>query len=165
MSTDLERPPEEMARRPAGEGWLEMHIWRDIGWAVRCRPFAGSDGLSWEFEGYEVKAFDDGHFEYQRADSDLYPDLTRDIDAAERIFYCSVSWDGCSNWSWDTEEGMWHACRVGDVGRMSQAMERVYQVASVRVSRWEHGLAGTGHLFAASGAVIVGVLALPEETP
>lgn len=42
MSTDLERPPEEMARRPAGEGWLEMHIWRDIGWAVRCRPFPGA---------------------------------------------------------------------------------------------------------------------------
>ncbi len=120
-------------------GW-EIIEWRDLDYLARVT--AESHHL--DFEVYEVTSWESWlngvhqpgpHFE--RADASSSMDTTLDITEAEYLFRGGVKWDGCSNWSWNTDACMWHGCGFDDVINLTEAMKRVYLLASSRVDGFD----------------------------
>jgi len=73
---------------------------------------------------------------YDRAGSLSNMDSVEDLSLAEPFIVGSVKWDGCSNWSFNTEACMHHACDKESLGHIGQILMECWEMTSTLCPNW-----------------------------
>lgn len=118
--------------------------WTDIGWTVLIR----NHGHVIQFKAFEITGEEitgpnhPGALLYEERDAHSSADVTANLDEAMVWFAGSVKWDGCSDWTWDTEATMFHLCGYAKLLDLLTCQRRIYREAQIRLDNWSAELAG-----------------------
>jgi len=68
-------------------------------------------------------------------------DDTTDFDAGEKFIEGFIKWDGCSNWSFHTEDCMAHFCGRKDATSIGRLLDRLFDITKERLATYDTHLA------------------------
>lgn len=64
-------------------------------------------------------------------------DFTNDVHKAEADWEGHVKWDGCSNFSKDDPDCMFHVCDRADVEALAALILAVYDLGKTEIPKWD----------------------------
>lgn len=118
-----------------------MIIFRDLDFAV---VVSATDPYRVDFDIYMIAGYDfdvsaDGAIYFHQKGKATSPHHVNDIENAEVFITGSVKWDGCSNWT--MQSNYFHACSRAELARIGEVLGRCFDMAAKLCPNWDASIA------------------------